>query len=152
MQKTAKFVTKVVFVFLLICTSCTRREPYVHQRIPIEIQQSSQVVTIEIRSLYGGVQDVGIQCSPEVWNTLTNNAKNNIAVQLKSSDQKDTQIYTNSLGLKGTFCDRVTNVHYLFGIAGEHNAKASVEITFPNAPREGVSADIIVCNTAGEMD
>jgi len=90
---------------------------------------------------------VGIRCSPEVWNTLTNGTKA-IAVRLKSSNKPRTEIggvdpHSSSTG----FLEHLPNVHYLFWINGEPRAKASVEIIFPNALDGTRRAEIIVGKT-----
>jgi len=123
---------------------------FVHQKIPIDIQ-SGKPVTIEISSLSGnGVNDVGIQCAPEVWNALTN-GKKTVEVQLKSSDKPKTEIGGIDPASSGTaFLGYITNVHYLFYISGEYHAKASVEITFPNAPPGTTHTEIIVCKTPAD--
>jgi len=120
---------------------------YVRQTIPVEIQ-SGKPVTIEISSLSGnGVNDVGIRCSPEAWNTVTNGTKA-IEVRLKSSTRPNTQIGGIDPASSGTaFLGYISNVHYLFYISGEYRAKAAVEITFPNAPEGTTHAEIIVCKT-----
>jgi hypothetical protein len=120
---------------------------FVRQKMPIDIQ-SGKPFTIEISSLSGnGVNDIGIQCTPEVWNTLTNSGKN-VEVRLKSSNKPKTQIGGIDTASSGTaFLGYITNVHYLFYISGEYHAKASVEITFPNAPPGTTHAEIIVCKT-----
>ena len=110
------------------------------QKIPIEIQVGKPA-TIEIRSFGGGRENrVAIRCSPEVWNTLTNGTKT-IAVQLVSSN-KATQISGNVLG-----SGPIESLHYLFSIWGDYQARASVQITFPNAPAGITHAEIFVCRT-----
>lgn len=120
---------------------------FVRQKIPVEIQ-SGKPLTIEILSLSGnGVNDVGIRCSPEVWSALTNGTKT-IDVQLKSSNKPNTIIGGVNLGSSGTaFLGYIPNVHYLFSIIGEHRAKVTLEITFPNAPEETTGAEIMVGKT-----
>jgi len=145
MKMVWQFVT--VCVLLCILSSCAPQPPdkqFVRQAIPVEIQ-SGKTVTIEIHHLSGnGANDVGIRCSPEVWNVLTNGTKN-ITVRLKSSDKNKTEIYGVSPGSGDPyFLGYVPNVHYLFLIGGEYHANATVEITFPNAPAEVTHAEIIV--------
>jgi hypothetical protein len=142
-----------VCVLACICSSCASEPPdvqFVRQRIPVEIQRGKSL-TIEIHSLSGnGVNDVGIRCSPEVWNALTNSTKA-IEVRLKSSNKPSTQIGGVNPGSSGTaFLGYIPNVHYLFYISGEYRAKASVEIAFPNAPAGVTPAEIIVCKTPAD--
>lgn len=140
----------VVSVLACLFSSCASQSPdeqFVHQKIPIEIQ-NGKVVTIEIHALSGnGENDVGIRCSPDVWNALTNGTKS-ITVRLKSSDKKGTQIGGVSPGSGRRW--PIESFHYLFYIGGEYHAKASVEITFPNAPAEATRAEIIVDNTPAD--
>ena len=143
----------VVSVLACVSTSCASLSPgegYVRQKIPIEIQ-SGKPVTIEISSLSGnGVNDIGIRCSPEVWNALTNGTKA-ITVRLKSSNKPDTNIGGVDPNSGGTaFLGYIPNVHYLFYIGGRYRAKASVEITFANAPARVIPAEIIVCKTPAD--
>jgi hypothetical protein len=140
----------VVSVLVCIVSSCAPQpssERFVRQKIPIEIQ-SGKPVTVEIHSLSGnGENDVGIRCSPDVWNALTNGTKS-ITVRLKSSDKKGTQIGGISPGSGRRW--PIESFHYLFYIGGEYHAKASVEITFPNAPAEATRAEIIVDKTPAD--
>jgi hypothetical protein len=123
---------------------------FVRQRIPVEVQRGKPI-TIEIHSLSGnGVNDVGIRCAPEVWNALTNGI-GSIGVHLKSSNKPGTKIGGVDPGSGGTaFLGYVPNAHYLFYISGKYRAKASVEITFPNAPAEAARAEIIICKTPSD--
>jgi hypothetical protein len=138
-----------VSVLACVITSCASQPPgegYVHQKIPIEIQ-SGKAVTVEIHLSYSGVNDVGIRCSPEVWNALTNGTQA-ITVRLKSSNKKGTDIYGVHPGGGGAgFLHLISDVHFLFEIYGGNYAKASVEITFPNAPPGVTHAEIIVGKT-----
>ncbi len=142
-----------VSVLVCICSSCAPQPPdvqYVRQRIPIEIQRGKPVI-IEIHSLSGnGVNDVGIRCTPEIWNALTNGT-NTISVRLKSSNKPHTKIGGVDPGSSGTaFFGYIPNVHYLFYIVGEYRAKASVEITFQNVPAGVTWAEIIVGKTPAD--
>ena len=125
-------------------------QQYVRQKIPVEIQRGKPL-TFEIHSLSGnGVNDVGIQCSSEVWSALTNGTKA-IEVQLKSSNKSSTRIGGIDPASSGTaFLGYIPNVHYLFYISGEYRAKAAVQITFPNASEGTTSAEIIVCKTPAD--
>jgi len=140
-------------VLAFVITSCITQPPgegYVREKIPVEIE-SGKPVKIEISSLSGnGVNDIGIQCSPEVWNELTNGTKA-ITIRLKSSNKADTNIGGVDPGSGGTsFLGYIQNVHYLFYIGGRYRAKASVEITFANAPAGVTPAVIIVCKTPAD--
>ncbi len=141
-----------VFVMATILSSCGRQQPgerFVRQRIPVEIQKN-QPLDVEIHSLSGDPNDIGIQCPIEVWNALTNNA-NTGSVRLKSSSKPGTQIFGIDTSSGGTsFIGYIPNTHYLFYIFGEPGANATVEITFSNAPAGTTSADIIVCKTPAE--
>lgn len=114
---------------------------------PVEINKEKPLI-IEIHSLSGnGVNDVGIRCTPEVWNILTN-GQSGLGVRLKSSDKRGTKIGGVDLHGHGTgFLEYLTNVHYLFYIQGEHRAKASVEIIFPNTPDTTTPVEIILGKT-----
>ena len=142
-----------VFGLMCIVSSCASQPPgegYVRQKIPIEIQ-SGKPVTIEISSLSGnGENDVGIRCSPEVWNALTNGTET-ITVRLKSSNKKGTEIYGvyPSRGPSG-FLYLIKDVHHLFTIRGQYRATALAEITFPNTPAGITHAEIIVCKTPSD--
>jgi hypothetical protein len=126
-------------------------EAYIHQSVPIEIEGGKAVV-VEIWLSGNAPNDVGIRCSPETWQALTNSA-NGIAVALKSSSKTGTQIYGADVRFGGGyFLGYVTNVHYLFEISGERHAKASVIITFPTAPPGVTHAEIIVGKTPEDTE
>jgi hypothetical protein len=140
-------ILMAVGIFLPSCGKMPPDVQFVCQKIPIEIQRGKPVI-IEIHSLSGnGANHVGIRCSPEVWNVLTNGT-NVISVQLKSSNKPNTNIGGISPG--GGRLWPIELFHYLFYIGGEYHAKASVEITFPNAPEGTTSAEIIVCKTPAD--
>ena len=149
-----KIAWQLAAVSLLAClfSSCASQpsgERFVSQKIPIEIQ-SGKTVTVEIRVSGNGPNDVGIRCSPEVWNALTNGTKT-ITVRLKSSNIKGAEIYgIHPGGSAAGFLYLISDVHYLFEIYGAYHAKASVEITFPNAPSGVTPAEIIVCKTPAD--
>ena len=140
-------------MLVTILSSCgpkQKGEQYVRQRIPIQFQRG-KLVTIEISSLSGnGVNDVGIRCSSDVWNMMTNSPKK-IEVRLKSSSKQNTKISGVDPASSGTaFLGYVQDVHYLFYVSGEYHAKASVEIIFPNVPEGTTNAEIIVCKTPAD--
>lgn len=120
---------------------------FVREKIPVQIQRGKPL-TIEIDPLSGnGANHVGIRSPPGVWNALTNGT-NMISVQLKSSNKPNTNIGEISPG--GGRLWSIESFHYLFYIGGEYHAKASVEITFSNAPEGITSAEIIVCKTPAD--
>jgi hypothetical protein len=121
-------------------------EQYIRQLIPIEIQ-NGKPVTIEISSLSGnGGNDVGIRCSPDVWQAL--GGKDNIAVRLMSSNKQGAKIA--DLGPADYKLWPVESFYYLFSIGGEYRASASVEITFRGAPEGVTHAKIIVFKTPAD--
>ena len=96
-----------------------------------------------------GEHMVGIHCSSQTWNTLTNSPQK-LAAQIKVSDKKDAHIYAIDLGWKGTLCDQLPDTHYLFAISAI--GKAVVEITFPQLPSDDSNAEIIVCKTPEQTE
>jgi hypothetical protein len=141
----------VLACILLSCASGPRSGPFfVRQRIPVEIARG-KAITFDVNSLSGnGPNDVGIRCSPEIWNVLTNGTIAT-SVQLKSSNKSGVQIYgVDAAGTPAGFLYRIPDVHYLFEIVGPRRAKASIEITFPNAPAQPTRAEIIVCKTPAD--
>lgn len=151
-----KVLTQFVTISLLTCIllSCgvqpSGENHLVREKMSI-MAQSGKPVTVEMHALSGnGPNDVGIRCSPEVWNELTNGTTT-ITVRLNSSDRSTTKIYgVNPGGTPAGFLYRIPDVHYLFEISGEYRSKASVEIIFPNAPTNGLPVEIIVCNTPAD--
>jgi len=147
-------IWQLVTLAVLSCmvSSCVSQSPgerFVRQKIPIKIE-SGKSVTVKIILSGNGPNDVGIRCSPEVWNALTNGTKT-ITAQLKSSNIKGAEIYgTHPGGSAAGFLYLISDVHYLFEIYGAYHAKASVEITFPNTPTELTRAEIIVCKTPAD--
>ena len=117
------------------CGEMSPEEHYIKEAIPIQIQRSKPI-TVKIRVSGNGVNDVGIRCSPQVWNVLLR-SKHVIEVSLKSTDQDAVTIAEIDPGSGGTaFIAALPNVHYLFYIYGRPNASATVEISFLNAPPE----------------
>jgi hypothetical protein len=138
---------------MCLASSCGRQSPegqFVRQKIPVEIRHGVPV-RIEISALSGnGVNEVGIRCAPQVWNVLNSGTKA-IEVQLKASDKPNTTIGGIDPASSGTaFFGYLPNAHYLFYITGEFHAKASVEISFLNAPLGTTRAEIIICNTPAD--
>lgn len=145
---------RLATLYVLMCillSSCASQPPgeqFARQKIPVQIQ-SGKPVTINIHVTGSGVNDVGIRCSPEVWNALTN-GPTPISVRLKSSNKEGVVISEVHPGSSGTsFLGYMPNVHYLFYIHGAHTG-ASVEIAFPNVPSEATSAEMIVCVSPNE--
>ena len=135
---------------LCALAACGRMSPEqyaVREIIPVEIQ-SDKPLTVEIPSLSGnGWNDVGLRCAPEVWKAVTNGARP-FSGRLKSSTKPDTEIGGVGLGFGfAHFLGSLSDVHYLFHITGKDGAKASVEITFPNAPSGSTHAEILVGKT-----
>jgi hypothetical protein len=153
-MKTIGLQLMAALVAMSVLSSCGRQPPgerFVREVIPVVIEKDQPVV-VEIRSLSVGLNNVGIRCPIEVWTTLTNSAKG-ITVHLKSSSVPDTQIGGIDTASGGTsFIGYIPNAHYLFYISGEPGANATVEITFPNAPRSATGAEIIVCKTPAETE
>jgi hypothetical protein len=138
---------------VLIFTSCTNRQPgeyVVSKRIPILIQSGSPT-TLDIHSLSGnGPNDVGLQCSGELWNLLTN-GPHAITIQLVSSSGNDTQVYgINPGGTPAGLLYLVPSIHYLFEAVGQRHASAVVKISFPNAPPGVTQAEIVVSKTPAD--
>jgi len=147
-----KIALRLAAVSVLACifSSCASHPPdeafFVRQKIPIEIQ-SGKPVTIEIRTPSpSGESEVGIRCSPEVWNALTNGT-GSITVQLISSNKKGIQIarippgYDAQCPIKSFY-----DLFYLYGMY-QFFPRATVQITFPNAPSGVTHAEIFVCRT-----
>jgi hypothetical protein len=146
MPKNKLFAALLLISVVSSCRPMSLEEQFVRQKIPVEIQ-NGKTVRVEIHSLSGnGNNDVGIRCSPELWNFITNSTKE-LAVQLKDSSKPDTSIDAVNLGGGGDFLGYLTNVHYLFRIGGPRHAQATVEITFPNGPDKPTPAEIIVGKT-----
>jgi hypothetical protein len=125
-------------------------QDYVCQKIPIEIRRG-EPITIEISFLSGsGANDIGIRCSPDVWSALTNGAGSGVTVRLKSSSKKSTEVRAVDPGGGWGLCYLIPNGHYLFEIAGDYHAKASVEITFSNAPPGAPPVEIFVCRSVAD--
>jgi hypothetical protein len=105
---TKHIVALATGVCILLCTSCVSRigEPFVHQRIPIEVQ-GDKVVVLEMRGLVGSHM-VGIRCSRELWDELTKCQKG-ITVRLKSADKQPAEVFAFEPGRTRTTCDQVAS-------------------------------------------
>jgi hypothetical protein len=130
--------------------------------MPIEIQ-SGKPIAVNIRLSGNGWNEVGIRCTPVVWQALLHGQPDGqpdgLTVRLVSSSTNGTQIAGVSLGgpknvggiafPEGYKIWPVDSFHALFEINGERDASASVEITFKNAPEaEGeIHAEILVLKT-----
>src|SRR5437879_5165517 len=126
-------------VFLLFigavasCSSLPPGENLIRQKIPIEIQSGKPITIVICKSSSGGASEVGIRCSPEVWNVLTNSTQR-ISIQLVSSRWKGVTIDRSSLGYEPA--SPIQSFHDLFYLRGNYQlfSRATVQITFPNAP------------------
>lgn len=145
-----------VSVMVCLCSQCsmTPDQQYVREKIPIEIQ-SGKPITVKIHSLSGnGWNEVGIRCSSDVWQALRD-GKNSIEVRLTSSSRNGTEVGDVSPGgynfdPRGYKLWPVDSFYYLFRIAGEYRARASVEITFKSAPEGVTHAEVIVLKTPSD--
>lgn len=132
---------------LCLFVSCdSNREPYVLQKIPLQVH-GNKPLEIKIDSLSGdGLNDVGIRCSAEFWDTVS--ATSSVKVSLKSSSGRNVVICdVFPLGKPTGLMVYITNVHYLFAIRGERASDATVEVVFTNAPAEPSQVEIIVAKT-----
>jgi len=150
-----KTAWRLAVAVLLACllSSCVSHqlgdEWFVRQRIPIEIQ-SGKPITIIIRATSpGGLSEVGIRCSTEVWTTLTNNTQD-ISIRLISSRWKGVTISRVPLGYDPQ--SGINSLHDLFYLRGNYQMfmKATVQIAFPNAPTGVTHAEILICRTPEE--
>lgn len=139
-------ISAVTLIFL----SCASQPPgesfFVRQKIPIDIQRGKPV-TIEIRtSSPSGESEVGLRCSPEVWNALTNGT-HDITVQLISSNKNGIRIASIPPGHDAQ-CP-IKSFHDLFYAYGMYQffPRATVQITFPSAPSGVTHAEMFVCRT-----
>ncbi len=131
---------------LALCAQTTLEEYALRQKIPVAIQKGKPL-TVEISCSGNGANSIGIRCTPEVWNVLTNGS-NIITAKLKSSSLPNTEVGRVDPFSSGTgFLGYVTNAHYLFYVSGRSHAKASVEITFSNPPPGVTRAEIVVGKT-----
>ncbi|MGA2799504.1 MAG: hypothetical protein ABSE63_18120 [Thermoguttaceae bacterium] len=150
-NRKTKMVWQILVASVIVCafSSCGSQRPevqFVRQKIPISIQ-SDKPITVEISLSGNGDNQVGIRCSPQVWNALPK-GEDAIVVNLKSSNKPNTEIGGISPGSGKRW--PIESFHYLFYIFGEYNAKATVEITFPHAPPGTTHAEIIVCKTPAD--
>ena len=117
------------------------------QEIPIEIDAGKTVRIVIPWLSDNGWNDVGIQCSPEVWEKIARDA-NNIAVRLVSAGDSDTKIINVAPG--GNNLWGIESYHYLFAIGGKYGTGAIVEIVFPSAPVGVTNAKIFVLQTPAD--
>jgi len=122
-------------------------EQYVSEKVPIEIDQDKPVV-VEIRSLSGnGWNDVGIRCSPEIWDALSA-AGGNVSVRLVSSGQGATKLIDVSPG--GHKLWPINSFYYLFAIDGRRGTSAKVEIAFPASRLRATHVEFLVLKTPAD--
>ena len=145
---TKHIVALATGVCILLCISCVSRigQPFVHQRIPIEVQ-GDKVVVLEMHGLAGSHM-VGIRCSPELWDELTNCQKG-ITVRLKSADTQPAEVFAIEPGRARTTCDQVASCRYFFAVSATGNVV--VEISFPKMTIVG-PAEIIICKTPEQTE
>jgi hypothetical protein len=154
MKINRKIIGQLMTVFMLACGvwSCKEQSPaeyYTSQRIPIEVQ-SGKAVTVKITLSGNGPNDVGIRCSPEVWQALTSGPKT-ITARVTSSSESGTVLDgVQPGGTADGFLYLIPDVKFLFEISGGHNATAVVEITFPNGPTVATPAEIVVGKTPAD--
>ena len=136
------------FGLTYVCASCASRplseNSFILERIPIEIQRGKPVIfTIRARSP-GGLSEVGVRCSLDVWNTLTN-GPGYVNVKLLSSNTQLAEVTGIPPGY-GAFSP-VSSFHDLFWMKGLYRLfpRATVQITFPNAPSGVTHAEVFVC-------
>jgi len=131
------------------CASQPSGESYVRQKTPVEIR-SGKAVTIALHLSQSGVNDVGLRCPPDVWQTLTNKT-GSITVRLVSSDQPGTVVQATHPNGDGTsWFTRIPNTHYMFCVRGGNSANTAVEIIFSYTPDMVSPAEIIVGKTQSD--
>src|SRR5580658_3138827 len=107
--------------FFLSCKQQRSGEQFIRQKIPIEIQEGQPVI-VEIHSLSGDPNAIGIRCPIEIWTALTNSAKT-ITAHIKASSKPGTQIgWINNASDGTSFIGYIPNTHYLFYVFGEPGA------------------------------
>lgn len=130
-------------------SSCTMSpdQQYVEQQIPISIEARKPAV-VNIASLSGnGWNEVGVRCSPGVWDELSVN-ENTISIRLVSSSKSGTKIINVSPNSHKLW--PVESFHYLFSIGGEPGSKAAVELTFLSAKPGTMHVQVIVLKTPAD--
>ena len=130
-----------------------RWKRFVKEQIPITLQKDKPV-EFQMRVQHES-NSLGLQCAPEIWQTLTNGGGEQITIQLVSSSKMDTKIFfvrpgwllsspQPEGGLIPAEFALFPNTQYLCGIAGKHRGTATIKITFPGGPVEPSPAAIIV--------
>jgi hypothetical protein len=135
-------------------TPQSRWKRFVKEQIPITVQKDKPV-QFQIR-VQNESNSLGLQCAPEIWQTLTNGGVDQITIQLMSSSKADTKIYfvrpgwllsrpqSEGGGLIPAGFALFPNTQYLCGINAKHRGTATVQIAFPGGPDEPTPAAITV--------
>ena len=92
---------------------------------------------------------MGIRCSPEVWDSLTNST-HDITIQLISSRWNHVEIAKATPG--NVPLSPVKSYHDLFFVLGNYQlfTRVTVQISFPTAPAGVTHAEILVCSTPSD--
>jgi hypothetical protein len=147
MRHPSRFLTTIAAMCALFACRMTQDEQYIRETIPIEIQLGVPVI-IKLGSLSGnGWNEVGIRCSPEIWEAISA-GPGNFSVRLISSDKDGTSISNALPGGHGLW--PVDAFYYLFSIGGHYHATSVVEMVFRNAPAGTTKAEIIVLKTPAD--
>jgi hypothetical protein len=124
-----------------------RSKVLLEERIPIAVQKDKPTL-FEVR-MRGKSRRLGIQCAPELWQTLTNGGVDQIMIQLVSSPKMDTKLHWVRPGWRGM--TEFTNTLFLCNIYGKRRGTATVQITFPDGPDEPSPAAIIVSKRSDQF-
>jgi hypothetical protein len=133
---------RAVFLGLLfVLASCvsTSTDRFALKRIPIEIEAGKP---IDVQLRLTGDNEVALECSPELWHSLTSGDRS-VTARLVSSSRSNSKVGEFHPG-KEYIVWGIPDWHYLFRVAGEYHARVKVEITFPNAPAGITKAYIIL--------
>jgi hypothetical protein len=147
MSITLRLAAASILAFVVSSCKAAPDTHYVREEIPIEIR-GGKPVFIKIHSLSGnGRNEVGIRCSPEDWEALMSQ-ESTLGVRLVSASKKDTRISNISPGDHKLW--PIDSFYYLFSIAGEYRATASIEISFPGKLENIPRAKIVVLKTPSD--